>query len=82
MLTAPLHLPEVGLTCQQVLDAVVVCEAVGSGRGGRLVPGQRLAQVHLQPVEGRQAAVVLRGGKGQAATTQQATRGELPGSPT
>lgn len=48
------------LTCQHVLDAVVVREVVRSAGGGSLVPGQRLLQVDLQPVQGRQAAVELR----------------------
>ena len=35
-------------------------EAVRPARGGSLVSRQRLLQVHLQPVQGRQATVVLR----------------------
>lgn len=50
------------LTCQHILNAVIMHEVVRSAGGGSLVFGQRLLQVDLQPVQGCQATVVLQKG--------------------
>lgn len=51
------------LTCQHILNTVVMHEVVCSAGSGGLILGQRLLQVDLQPIQGRQATVVLQRGR-------------------
>lgn len=60
---------------------VVVCEAVGSGRGGCLVPGSVSLKCTSSHVEGRQGCRGTAGGRGRPPPLQQATRGGPPWPP-